>query len=245
MQKVIVIGDTHGDWGELNSINRHLEPDVAIVAGDFGFWPKFHVPTQHAPLPKPGMIRTILPSGKNVEIRFCDGNHENHHALLAIAPRGHFEPVEVAEGIFYQPRGSVFRLDDGRTIFFAGGGKSVDHKMRTVGKDYFLEEILLRSDLPEDLPPSDIVISHAAPSLFDVLSIVGHPSPPLWWDLSIDPTTHVLDEVLSAVQPELWICGHYHSAFTGTYTGDGFLTKYHLLSDAQRSFLKQCVLEIT
>jgi len=54
-----------------------------------------------------------------------------------------------------------------------------------------------------------------------------------------------LDEVLSLVQPKLWLFGHYHTAYTGTYAGDGFSTKYHLLSIAQKDFTKLCVLDIT
>jgi len=37
MQKVIVIGDTHGNWKELNAINQHFQADIAIIVGDFGY----------------------------------------------------------------------------------------------------------------------------------------------------------------------------------------------------------------
>lgn len=34
MQKVIVIGDTHGKWKELNAINRYFQRDIAIIVDD-------------------------------------------------------------------------------------------------------------------------------------------------------------------------------------------------------------------
>ena len=135
MPNILVLGDVHGEWAYLASLLLYLRPDICIVAGDFGWWPG------RGDLPHEAMPREVL---ERTEIHFAVGNHENHRELLAAAPRGCFAAVEIAPHIIYHPRGSTMALTDGRTVFFAGGAKSVDWRWRHEGATWFREELLLR-----------------------------------------------------------------------------------------------------
>ncbi|MBQ2475665.1 MAG: metallophosphoesterase [Desulfovibrio sp.] len=114
---VLCVGNVHGRWAWLASILLSCQPDVCLCAGDFGWFPRLIQPPSLA-LPREVLGRT--------EIHVCDGNHEDHSSLLASAPRGSFEPVELAPGIVYQPRGSTMDQADGSRVLFAGGAKSVE-----------------------------------------------------------------------------------------------------------------------
>ena len=156
MSSVLVLGDGHAAWPWLGAALSVFRPDICLVAGDFGWWPKL-LPLPHTVLPPALLERT--------ELHFLDGNHEDHPALRQVVPRGCFEPVELLPRIIYHPRGSTMRLPDGRTVFFAGGGKSVDRAYRTEGRDWFPEEILVREDLPHTLPQADVVNPIRCPRL--------------------------------------------------------------------------------
>ncbi len=198
MRNVLCVGDVHARWAWLASLLLYFKPDVCICAGDFGWWPKF--------IDLPGIA---LPSEvlEQTEIRFCDGNHEDHPSLLAAAPRGRFEPVEIMPGIVYQPRGSVMEIADGRRVLFAGGAMSVDRKFRTEGRDWFPEEVLRPEHLPSPVPDADVVVSHTVPLRFglNLLSSSVYPAGNLF-----DPSREALDIVLEGAKPDIWIAGHWH-----------------------------------
>lgn len=203
--ETLILGDLHGDFDALNAYLRQTPAQTLIICGDFGFWPAL------------GMdVKAIKNKQlfRRVTIRFCDGNHEEHPLLRSlINPARPYASVEVAEGIFYQPRGSVWRSPKGERVLFAGGAYSVDNALREDGKDWFSElEILRRENLPEVLPEADVVVSHTAPSLFPVEKHYRDYGPGS--DAS-DPSRHVLDEVLRVVRPRRWFFGHFHVAKKG------------------------------
>lgn len=231
MQSVLVLGDCHAAWPWLGAALSVFAPDICLVAGDFGWWPKLF-PLPHEALPPALLERT--------ELHFLDGNHEDHSALRQAAPRGCFEPVALAPRLIYHPRGSTMRLPDGRTVFFAGGGKSVDRAYRTEGRDWFAEEILARADLPTDLPRADVVISHTLPDAFGVKKFLGKRFPPGRFDFSPDPSGAVLDEVLAACRPALWLGGHFHRDLAGEYThADGGRTVWRALDQLTGFFYRE------
>ncbi|MBR6467533.1 MAG: metallophosphoesterase, partial [Desulfovibrio sp.] len=198
---VLCVGDIHGRWAWLASILLYCQPDVCLCAGDFGWFPRLIQPPSLA-LPREVLERT--------EIRFCDGNHEDHSSLLASAPRGSFEPVELAPGIVYQPRGSAMDLADGRRVLFVGGAKSVDWRFRTRGRDWFPEEILEPRHLPSPLPQADVVVSHTAPLRFGLDRFGRGCAFGPGFDASPDPSRETLDLVLEGAKPRVWIAGHWH-----------------------------------
>ena len=192
----MVVGDVHGSWGALNNLINSKKPNIILQCGDFGFWPSLH------PI-GPKDIKN-----KDCKIFWCDGNHEDHWAL------GKLKNNEVAPNVFYMKRGSTLTLPDGRTVLFMGGAESVDRKWRTIGFDWFPDEIIKPREL-DFLPDTtvDIVISHTCPLSFDMDSFV------ITKDKLIDPSRHALSYVLHCYKPKLWYFGHFHKWGKGKFEG--------------------------
>gem|GEM_PF-606095 len=215
-KRVLTVGDVHGEWWAFNEVIALQQPDHVFCLGDFGFWPK---PAQRHLCPTtPGVVRTNYAPGKSCEIRFLDGNHENFKALRRISPVGSLLPVEIAPGVIYQPRGSTWRMPDGRVALFVGGAKSVDWKLRKPGFDWFPGELLTLDELPRPLPRADVVFSHTAPAAFGLPSVSTEMAE-YGWDLAPDPSCEVLDIVLAEAKPKEWYFGHFHEHIKGETAG--------------------------
>jgi hypothetical protein len=201
--KTLVLGDIHGDFGMLNSIINGKRPDLIIACGDFGYWPKF----------KGRKISDINTQG--ALLLWIDGNHEDHWSL---AER---ETDELAPNVIYKPRGSTHTLDDGRKILFMGGADSIDKDMRMLGRDWFPEEVIRRSDM-ENLPDEkiDIFITHTCS--LEIVPIVL----PYYPEKHREPSNHALSVLWRDYKPKLWIFGHWH------HYKEGMLdhTKWYALS---------------
>ena len=74
-QKILVVGDTHGEWGRLNQLINTKCPDLILQCGDFGWWPKMEVtrPVLYGQQ-KVWHLNGIKP--KKTRVYWCDGNHE-------------------------------------------------------------------------------------------------------------------------------------------------------------------------
>ncbi|MBC16243.1 MAG: hypothetical protein CL942_04235 [Desulfovibrio sp.] len=206
---VMIVGDVHASWGMLNKLINRQRPDIILQCGDFGFWPKNrrHNPTQNLKI-------------GSTQLHWCDGNHEDHEALEQVQASGR---LEIMPTCFYQPRGSMLELPDGRVVLFAGGGLSVDNGMRKPGHDWFPDhELLTEKDLAKFPDPAqvkiDIVISHTAPLEFDVEGI-PYSQWPSWWDRTPDPSRRTLSEVLRRYKPSRWFFGHFHTYQKGKVDG--------------------------
>ncbi len=224
----IAVGDVHMDWTALLKILRHYNPKVCLVAGEFGWWPETWAAKTRKGEPRCSLDYLMENNPKGTEIRFIDGNHEDFRQLNANvmwARKEHgiadpFEAVPMRDGLWYQPRGSVYGLADGRKMLCAGGGKSVDEPARTAWLDWFPQEILKRDELPETLPDADVVLSHTVPNRLGVLETLTPVKQVCdWWDEEPDPTCDVLDEVFDACKPSLWIASHLHLARRGEISG--------------------------
>ena len=224
----LVVGDTHGNWQCLLSTIFHFKPKCCIVAGDFGWWPSFwaqYTPKQKEWVQTLDFLLTSLP--KSTEIRFIDGNHEDLPNLFSEQEKNSknkFDPVELRPNLWYQPRGSVLTLSDGRVIFFCGGAKSVDWKLRKKGITWFPEEEIRESDLPDPIPHADIVISHTIPNCFGVLQKLT----PInticsLWDPTPDYSCCYLDAVYDAIHPKLWIASHIHKYRQGMFENTQYI----------------------
>lgn len=202
---IIITGDLHGQFKYLNAlINKYKDRlDLVICCGDFGYWPNY------------GAKYTNIKS-QGIKVLWCDGNHENHWELQELNNN------EIAKDVFYMPRGSTYKLKDGRNILFMGGANSIDKKYRTIGVDWFPEETIAQQDLMY-LPKEkvDIFITHTCPKeLLDVM---------LPYDLEKfnDPSNEALSSLYQMYKPELWFFGHWHHYKEGTM-GD-FTTKWYAL----------------
>ena len=71
-QRILVVGDVHGEFGKLNALINVKKPDLILQCGDFGYWPKWSL--RHVtPIDK---VKT-----KVAKLLFCDGNHDDHWSL--------------------------------------------------------------------------------------------------------------------------------------------------------------------
>jgi hypothetical protein len=227
--KILVIGDTHMMWSLLNKLINRKRPDMVIIAGDFGYWPSEHGKIYLSPVEKlqgkKGKpfnwygIKNRLSTGELIPIHWCDGNHEDHWQLQ------YRESDEIMPGVFYQPRGSTLTLPDGRTILFMGGAHSIDKSVRTLGVDWFPDEVIKYHDF-ENLPDKkiDIVVSHTCPKQF--LPYLGKTD----WGKTTDPSVVALGQIFEMYNPKLWYFGHWHIFKTG-FT---YMTRWYALNHSTR-----------
>ena len=192
VKKVMMMGDTHADFGHMNRIINKHKPDVVIVCGDFGYWP----PTTR--------LHPIKNGG--CEIYFCDGNHENHMFLKAYreAEGNELKPIMIGdwEDVYYMPRGSVLELN-GKRILFMGGAESIDKAYRIKGYDWFEEESITREDIakiPDGGRGIDVVVSHTAPDF--IIRYIGGDG--------LGQSEKQLRRVYGMVKPKDWYFGHMH-----------------------------------
>ncbi len=200
--KIIVVGDIHGEWNQLNLIIERERPQAVFSVGDFGYWPRIDK--------RSWSLDGIKNQG--IPIYWAPGNHEDWWSLGELDERGQ---SEVAPNIFYMKRGSTLLLNDGRRVLFMGGADSIDKNVRRIGVDWFPDEIVSQRDIL-DLPdvPVDIVISHTAPEEFD---LGGRGFRGLALDL--DPSRKALSYILERYHPALWYFGHWHISTSGHDSG--------------------------
>jgi len=196
--RILITGDIHGEFGRLNELIDKKRPELIICCGDFGYWPD-------VPWAEPLSNIKLQTTSK---LLWCDGNHENHWALRDRTTD------ELAPNIFYMPRGSTYKLPDGRTILFMGGAHSIDYMYRKIGVDWFPEETINQKDMM-NLPECevDIFITHTCPEelLVDLLEIDARK-----WK---DPSNTALSELWKIYKPKLWFFGHWHSYLKGRMMG--------------------------
>ncbi len=198
--KVIISGDIHGMYGYLNELIRNESPDLLIVCGDFGYgFPN-------------DKIDSIV--AMNTKVLFCDGNHDNHWKLREL------KNLAVTSNVFYQPRGSTYRLPDGRNILFMGGANSIDKDSRTVGVSWWPEEVISQSDF-QNLPDEDIdiFITHTCSNeIYDrhiQFKLGGTHTP----RKDQDPSYHALTSLWEMYGPTQWFFGHFHINTSGQLSG--------------------------
>jgi len=198
--RIIVVGDLHGEWGKLNELITKKRPDIILQCGDFGWWPKMEIkyPILYG-RKNNWKLKGIKP--RDSKVYWCDGNHEEYPHLSQDG-----KIIKMYHNVLHCQRGATLTLPDGRVVLFAGGASSVDKHLRTSGHDWFPEENITERDLDRMLSHEhiDIVISHTCPMQFDIHGIGLS-------DKSRDSNRVALDYVLSKYKPDLWFFGHWHT----------------------------------
>jgi len=207
-----IIGDTHGDWSCLNSTvnklvqNKDDNIDI-IITGDFGYWPKFDDYN----------IDKIKTFDDRVKYYFCPGNHEDWWSLLNIDTTEN-KIVEIHKNIFYCSFGAV-KVFNGYNFLFCGGADSVDKNQRTLGFDWFPQEVISTKDMYQ-LPEKakiDVIISHTCPTF--CLNYLKLP----WISNMKDCSCDFLQCVHQIYNPKLWFFGHFHKFHTFNSYGTKFV----------------------
>jgi hypothetical protein len=196
--KIMILGDTHGNWKLLNNLIKDQSPDIILHCGDFGYFPRF------------ADYNVNKIENNNTKIFWCPGNHEDWDSLDFL------EDNEIKKNIFYMPKGSVLILPDGRSVLFMGGADSIDKNQKIIKFTWFPQEIINQRDI-YNLPDEkiQIIISHTCPTEF-INEIKNKLSYPI-----NDPSNEALSYVLKKYKPSSWYFAHFHFYKTGTYIENG------------------------
>jgi len=194
---IMVMGDVHGEWGALNTLVNKKRPNIILQCGDFGYWPRMEEPDYRQRHIRAGRLPKHPKMPEGTTLYWCDGNHEDHESL------GLRDTDEFWPRVIYKPRGSTLELPDGRVVLFMGGAASYDKEYRTIGLDWFPEEMISYAEV-DALDPNlrvDIVISHTCPEEFDVKYCSFR---------MYDGCRKALSHILKMYRPSLWYFGHWH-----------------------------------
>lgn len=210
-ERVWVVGDMHANAGWVQTLlpaMRRFDPSVRTILqlGDYGFdhagrgthavdfWAK-----------KAGMRRVLVTLG-------------NHEDWGRIAPAQDAVPgraLRVSDVVWLLPRPFRFRLA-GREVLSLGGASSVDKAERTLGKDWFEEELITEAMEAAAITGghADLLLTHESPAraVPEVQAILA--GNPLQWpadalNLSAQQRERV-QRVSDAVLPKLHMHGHMH-----------------------------------
>lgn len=212
---IYLTGDTHGEmsikrlshikWDEGKYLTKD---DYVIVAGDFSLI--FH--PEQTPIEK-YWLKWL--DQKPWTTLFVDGNHENFWKLYQYPVEDKFEGKvgRISDNIYHLRRGEVYIINNKKILTF-GGALSIDKVYRMEGISWWAEEIPSYKEMDHCLDnlekykySVDIIIAHTCP--FFIVPIVlrficGFESK------EIDPTTKMLEHIVTTTTFENYYCGHWH-----------------------------------
>ena len=211
----IIAGDTHGTL-DLEKVTRYFreaeirgrqftDKDYLIILGDVGvagFTAGGEASTRQALREFP--VTTL----------FIDGNHENFDKLYAY-------PVEKWNGgkihriddkILHLMRGQVFEIC-GTTFFTMGGAYSIDRAYRSLGIDWFEEELPSEEEWEEGMEnlenagwEVDYVLTHTGPE--EIADQMGYGTDPRREEEL--PFRRYLQKIAEKLDFSAWYFGHFH-----------------------------------
>ena len=207
MGRLFITGDTHGeiDWQKLNTLHFPVQKsltkdDYVLICGDFGaIWSG----------DKSDKYLQETYASRNFTTLFVDGNHENH-PMIATYPveEWHGGLVHrINDSIIHLMRGQVYDIC-GKKVFTFGGARSVDKYLRTMGVDWWPEEMPSKDEMWTAIHnleacgnKVDIIVTHCAPA-----DIVGE----MFGIYDTDDCTSFLRLIQHTVDFKDWYFGHYH-----------------------------------
>jgi hypothetical protein len=202
MALVTILGDVHGGWDHLkDAMDQNPKTDLFIQVGDFGYW-------KNLGRDIPNLDRPLL---------FVDGNHEDHPGLKKVELSGN---LEVAQNVFYIPRGSHFEYE-GATFNCIGGAQSIDRWSRIVGRDWFPGEVPTYEEFSKfvELPKADYIIAHTAP--FSVIEQCFAMTPNENY-ASVEKSLEAIWNQMDYT-PKGWFFGHWHYPMDKVVNGTRFM----------------------
>lgn len=211
--KIGILGDLHGNstWA-VYALQRLSQAGVteAVQLGDFGFG-----------LAESRFLRSVEAACKTYRINLIvvPGNHEDYD-LVNGYPLMDDGFQSVSDHIVVAPRGHRWKMG-GRSFVALGGAPSVDRTYRQrlerekPGRRFWWkEEQITKADVDKVIEGghADIMVAHDAPYVQDIQRrIEGNPHG--WEQRDIeyaDKGRKLMDRAFSAVQPHVFLHGHYH-----------------------------------
>lgn len=217
IQNLLVAGDTHGrqNWIKwLCRLKNDHDFDAILQVGDFGFW-------EHAPHGRAFLddVNRLLEKS-DLELYFCDGNHENHEFLreYPITESGRNTGMaQIRERIWYLPRGHVWDWN-GVSFLSLGGASSIDRARRTINDSWWPQELITDDEVSQAIGNIgdqyvNVMITHDCPEGVSIPTDDGNTSLK-----NFEPETVInrrkLIEVVREARPELLFHGHYHVRYS-------------------------------
>ena len=200
--RAIVIGDLHGDYSVLDTLNAD-RGDLVIILGDAAFLFR----GDETELEE---IRRL--SRYPFLLAFLDGNHDNL-PLIERYPTENWMggPVHrLSPGLLHLIRGSIYTIN-GQRFFVFGGGVSADKAIRKEGIDYWRKEM----PSPEEFDSAwenliqhdfhvDYILCHTAPTdaVNALRGSLKHPDE--------EPLNNFLLKVRRSTDYKRLLFGHFH-----------------------------------
>lgn len=225
--KLLILGDTHGCWGDLNiviarALRKHPDITALIQVGDFGYaWPG----TKPFKFLATFMEDEIMEKAKSLPFYWLDGNHENFDVLEK--DQGAWQP-----GIKYMPRGSTESFTtsilspeewpphgcvSGKNAMFFGGAASHDKAQRIEGISWWQQEHITHRQVYDAMSYKrhiNVFFSHEHPLSFPYSDRRYGKD-----DICGIAEKQALDALLDQFKPEWWFFGHHHAFSQGENNG--------------------------
>lgn len=169
-----------------------------------------------------------------VKLYITPGNHENYDYIEQLPVLTEGEDAgwqQLGTNLLVAPRGLRW-MWAGVSFVSLGGGNSIDYQARTLGRDWWAQEAITRRDLEviEAGGKADVMIAHVAPfeAVYELDSLG-------WNETAVrysDESRLVMGMAVEAVQPKLFLHGHYHIDKRQTrhqhsaFSGEHYATEY-------------------
>ncbi|AEF87024.1 Ser/Thr protein phosphatase family protein [Treponema primitia ZAS-2] len=216
MNRIFITGDGHGeiDFTKFDTLQKTLEKDkkpldssdIVIGCGDAGIvWYGGKNRDEEKLLKRYAQ--------KKATFLWVLGNHENYGRIytdefpVISLPLVNGEVRQVSDNVFFLLNSHTYTIAGKRFLVF-GGGLSVDKAYRIPGRSWWPQEIPTDEEFHQLLEIAgherfDYILTHAAPQsfvkkLFDKGNKIN------------DPVSKMLEEILTVINYNAWICGHYH-----------------------------------
>lgn len=243
--RALVLGDTHTYWERvvpmLENLYKLYNFNTIIQVGDLAYLPKMW----SKKMIEVNQLIIDFVDAHDLKFYWIDGNHEDHSILQYIDNFNSSTFNIYGKNFFYMPRGSYLELDR-YVLFFIGGAETYDKHNRVFGKDYFLEEIIMRQqedfvfeqiEKIKQINKPAIIIAHTCPqeaidderNLLDLMNNGG------------TGQNKFLGEVVRRVNPIFYFHGHFHrdriyhvpalNNFTTFYSIGAWLSKQNDMDD--------------
>lgn len=224
--KIILVGDIHGEFGRLRyDVRRFYEDAYIIQVGDFGMG--FYKPNYYQTELK--LLQQALEHA-NCKLFAIRGNHDDPEYFKQTN-----NPFDYDRITLLQDYAELELLH--KKFLFAGGAVSIDRLWRiekqaerkSMGRD----SVLWWKDEPFNVEPVanvigkyDVIVTHTRPSICGAFK--GECSIDRWLDndepLRVDlvKESHDVQKLYEATKPMHWYYGHFHASETQNIFGTAF-----------------------
>jgi len=218
--KIILVGDIHGEYNYLRySINRLGHENAYIIqVGDFGMG--FHKPNYYKDQAFPELNKVLV--DKNCQLFVIRGNHDDPEYFKQTN-----NPFDFSNITLLQDYAELDLI--GKSILLVGGAISIDRTHRTQGKSWWSDEpfkLKLENEFPYRDRQYDLVVTHTRPGVCGAFK--GFNNIREWCNNDADlkndliEESQVVDYLFEKTKPKDWIYGHFHESAVNQYNGTTF-----------------------